>query len=156
MRPDAVRVYLLQQGHNELGLECHGASLAVAHFHIHSVDPIGTTHGIANDRAAQCFHQRAVLTLRVKDDNVIIGGQGDSNNQELGKEGLARAGNAQQHHGLVHQIVHVAEDQIVGNGILPEVNAPRLLNLLHLEGHEHRKALCSEGSKGIDFSCADG
>ena len=44
----------------------------------------------------------------------------------------------------------------MGDCILPKVNSSRLLNFLHLEGHEHRKALCSKGSEGINLPGADG
>ena len=72
--PNAVRVHLLQQGHDELRLECYGTAFTIAVFHVHGVDPIRTAHGISDDRAAQRFHQGRVFSLRVQNDNVIIGG----------------------------------------------------------------------------------
>ena len=156
VRPNAVRVHLFQQGHDELGLERHGTTFTIAVFHVHSVDPIGAAHGIADHRAAQCLDQRRVFSLRVQNDDVIVGGQGDGNDQQLGKEGFAGTGNAQKHHGLVQQVVHIAENQIVGDRVLPKIDATRLLNLLHLEGHEHRKAFRGQSAESIDFSSADG
>ena len=47
-------------------------------------------------------------------------------------------------------------DEVVGDGVLSEVNAALVLHLLHLKGHEHRKALSGEGAKRIDPPCADG
>lgn len=41
------------------------------------------------------------------------------------------------------------------NALGTEINTPRLLNLLHLEGHKTRNAFCSESTENIDLSGAD-
>ena len=74
----------------------------------------------------------------------------------FGKKGFAGAGNAQQHHGLVQQVIHVAENQVMGNGVFTKIDTARFLNLLHLEGHEHRKALCGQSAEGVNLPGADG
>ena len=44
----------------------------------------------------------------------------------------------------------------MGNGIFAEVNTALIHDLLHLEGHQHRKALRGESSECVDFSRTDG
>ena len=44
----------------------------------------------------------------------------------------------------------------MGDGVLSEVNAALVLHLLHLKGHEHRKAFGGESAESIDLPCADG
>ena len=39
----------------------------------------------------------------------------------------------------------------MGNGVFTKIDTARFLNLLHLEGHEHRKALCGQGTEGINL-----
>ena len=133
VRTDAIRIHLLQKGHDKLGLERHRAAFTVAAFHVHGVEPISAAHGKANHRATQRLYQRRILSFRVQNDNIVLTGQGCSNNQKLCEEGFTGAGNAQQHHGLVQKIIHVAENQIMGYGIFPDIDTARFLNLLHLE-----------------------
>ena len=154
--PDTVRVDLLQKGHDKLGFERHRAPLSITFFHSHGIEPVRAAHRKAHDSAAQRLDQRRILPFRVQNNNVILRRQGNGHNQQLGKEGFAGTGNAQQHHGLVQQVFHIAQNQVMGDCILPKVNSSRLLNLLHLEGHEHRKALCGQGTEGINLLGADG
>ena len=44
----------------------------------------------------------------------------------------------------------------MGNGVLPEVDAALVLNFLHFEGNEHRKALGGKGTERIDFARPNG
>ena len=42
------------------------------------------------------------------------------------------------------------------DGILSEVDAATILNLLDLEWHEHGKALCGQGAEGVDLPHPNG
>ena len=44
----------------------------------------------------------------------------------------------------------------MGNGVLPEVDAAPVHDLLHLEGHEHGQTLGGQGAEGVDLPCPDG
>ena len=44
----------------------------------------------------------------------------------------------------------------MGDGIFSKVDAARFLNLLHLKGHECRKAFCGHGAEGVNLPGADG
>ena len=43
----------------------------------------------------------------------------------------------------------------MGNGVLPEIDTAFILNLLHLKWHENGKAFSGQGTKSVDFACAD-
>ena len=138
MGANALRIHLLQKRHDKLGLKGHGAAFTVATFHVHGVEPISAAYGKANHRATQRLYQRRIFPLRVQNNNIILTGQSCSNNQELCKKGFTGTGNAQQHHGLVQQIIHVAENQIMGYGVFPDIDTPRLLYFLHLKRNKRR------------------
>ena len=44
----------------------------------------------------------------------------------------------------------------MGNGVLSEVDAAPVHDLLHLEGHEHGQTLGGQGAEGVDLPGADG
>ena len=44
----------------------------------------------------------------------------------------------------------------MGNGVFSEIDAALVLNLLHLKGHEHRKALCGQSAEGVDLPHTNG
>ena len=102
------------------------------------------------------LHQRGVLPFGITYKNIVLGVQHQEGHQLLGREGLARAGNAQQERGLVQQILLVAHDQIVGDGVFPEVDTALVHDLLNLKGHEHRKAFCGQGAEGVELPGANG
>ena len=159
LRADAVLVDLLHQRHDELRLLHNRVVLAVALHHIHGVQTVFSACGHADDCAdvaAHCLHQRGKLTLRVTDENIIIGIQHEERNQFLGRKRLAGTGNTQQESRLIEKIGLVAHDKVVADCVLTKVNTTLVLNLLHLKGHEHRKALRSQGTERIDFPRADG
>ena len=152
----SIRINLLQQGHDELGFERNRTSFTVAVFHSHGIQPVCSANSEPDRRSTQSLDQRGIFTLWVQNDNVIISGKSDSNDQQFCKEGLAGAGDTQQHHGLIQKVFHVAQNQIVGDGILSKVDAARFLDLLHLKGHECCKAFCGHGAEGIDLPGANG
>ena len=147
----------LHQGHDKLRLHYNGVVFAVAVHHIHGVEPVFPTSGHP-DHSAQTVHsfnERGILTLRVRNQNVIIRIENEEHNFLFHTERLAGAGNAQPEGGLIEQIGLVAHDKVVGNGVLPEVDAAPVHDLLHLEGHEHGQTLGGQGAEGVDLPGAD-
>ena len=84
---------------------------------------IGRGCGDFNDLAAQAFDQRAILGFRIDDDNVVVCGQRDLRDLSLGRKGLAGAGDAEDESVAVQKLLAVGKDEILGNGVLPVVNA---------------------------------
>ena len=105
---------------------------------------------------AQSCRQRTKFVFRIADQHIICGVENEKSDQLLGAERFARTGHTQQERRLVQKIGLVAHNEVVGDGVFSEVNAALVLHLLHLKGHEHRKALSGEGAKRIDPPCADG
>ena len=140
---DTLLVDLLDQGHDELGLDHDGVILSVAIHHVHGVEPVMPTCGNVDHgtHIPHGLHQRGVLPFGITDKNIIIGAQHQEGHQLLGGEGLAGTGNAQQECGLVQQILFVAHDEVVGDGIFSKIDAALVHDLLNLKGHEHRKTL---------------
>ena len=136
---NAVLVNLLNQGHDELGLNHDGVTLTVTVNHIHGVQLVlatgfeGNNRGIGTQRRYQC----AVFVLRVTDQNLILGGQQNIGDLLFGEEGLACTGNTKQHRGLVQQVRLIAKNEVVGDCVLSIVHTALVLDLLHLKGHEY-------------------
>ena len=108
---------------------------------------------------AQGFDQCAKFSLRVADQDVIIGiirVEHEERNQFLCTEGLARAGDAQQEGRLVQKVRLVAHDEVVGNGVLSKVNAALVLDFLYLKGDEHGQGFRGKSAEGVDFPRTDG
>ena len=84
---------------------------------------IGRGRGNFNDLAAQAFDQRAILGFGVNDDNVVVCGQRDLRDLAFGGKGLTGAGDAEDEAIAVEQFFPVCKDEILGNGVLPVVNA---------------------------------
>ena len=85
-RYTALFVDALHQGHDELGLGCDGILLAVAGNHEHHIQSIPAT-GVEPDNGcrltAESFHDGNIFSLRVADQNVIIRGQNQNQDQKL-------------------------------------------------------------------------
>ena len=92
-----VLVDLLDQGHDELGLNHNGVALTVTVNHIHGVQLVLATGFQGNDRGigTQGLNQCAVLVFRVTDQDFILRGKQNVCNLLFGEEGLACAGNTQ-------------------------------------------------------------
>ena len=156
---DAVLVDLLHQRHDKLRFLHNRVVLAVALHHIHGVQTVFAACGHADDCADVAAHrldQRGKLALRVTDENIIIGIQNEESDQFLCGKGLAGTRNTKQESRLIEKIGFVAHDKVVRNGVFTEVDAALVLNLLHLKGHKHRKALRSQGTERIDLPGTDG
>ena len=100
---------------------------------------IGRGCGDFNDLAAQAFDQRAILGFRVDDDNVVIRGQRDLRDLSLGCKGFTGTGDAEDKAVAIQKLLAVGKDEILGNGVLPVVDAVSVPNFLRLERHEHGK-----------------
>ena len=118
MSAHAGLVDLLDEGHDKLALGSDGVLVAVAVHHIHGVNAVGAVGRALDHGAFESLGQRGVLTLGIADKNIRIRGQDEGHNEELGKEGLAGAGDAKENHGLVQKGLHVAEDQVLGDSVL--------------------------------------
>ena len=105
---------------------------------------------------AQSRRQRTKFVFRVADQYIIGSVENKKSDQFLSAERFARTGHAQQERRLIQKICLIAHDEVVRDGVLPEVNAALVLYFLHLKGHEHCKALGGEGTERIDSPCADG
>ncbi len=159
LRADAAVVNLLQQGQNELALgdKRIAVGVTVALHHIHGVEPILAACGDTDNGAvvAHRFDHRSILAFGITDDDVVIGVQHQEHHELLCREGLAGTRNAQQDRGLVHKVGFIDHNQVVTYSVFSIVDAALVLNLLHLEGHEHRKALRGQRSEGINLADTD-
>ena len=158
LRPHALGVDALHQRHDKLRLHHNGVVLAVAVHHIHGVQTVFPASGHPDHGAdiAHRFNERGVLPLRVCYENIIVRVENEERDFLLDTERLAGAGNAQPEGGLIEQVCLVAHNKVVGNGVLPEVDAAPVHDLLHLKGHEHGKALGGQGAESVDLPGADG
>ena len=159
LRADTSLIDLLHKGHDELRFLHDGVVLAVAVHHIHGVQTAFAASRHMNDGRrflTQRRRQRTKFVFRIADQHIIGGIENEKSDQLLGAERFARTGHAQQKRRLVQKICFVAHDEVVGDGVLSEINAALVLYLLHLKGHKHRKALSGEGTERIDPPCADG
>ena len=111
---------------------------------------IGRGCGDFNDLAAQAFDQRAVLGFWVNDDNIVVCGQRDLRNFALGGKGFAGAGDTEDKAVTIQKLLAVGKDEILGNGILPVVNAVPVANLLRLERHKHSEGFCGQRPQRVD------
>ena len=155
---NALLVDAPHQGHDKLRFHHDGVVLAVAVHHIHGVQAVFAASGHP-DNAAQAVHrfnEGGVLPLRVCYENIIVRVENEERDFLLDTERLAGAGNAQPEGGLIEQVCLVAHNKVVGNGVLPEVDAAPVHDLLHLKGHEHGKALGGQGAESVDLPGADG
>ena len=84
---------------------------------------------------AQGFHQRAELALRVADQDFIIGVIGmehEEGDQLFHPKGFPRAGDAQVKSRLVQQVRLVAQDGVMRDCVIPQVNAALVLDFLQM------------------------
>ena len=102
------------------------------------------------------LHQRGVLPFGVTYQNIVLGVQHQEGHQLLGGEGLAGTGDTQQERGLVQQILFVAHDEVVGDGVFSKVDAAFVHDFLDLKGHEHRKAFRGQGAEGVELPGTNG
>ena len=111
---------------------------------------IGRSRGDLNDLAAQAFDQRAILGFGVNDDNVIICGQRDLRDLSLGCKGFTGTGDSEDKAVTIQKLLAVGKDEILGDGVLPVVDAVPVADLLCLERHEHSEGFCRECPQRVD------
>lgn len=153
-------VQQLQQGENEIHLRGDGLLLrpGVALHHGQSVQPVRAAVREAEDHAvvAERFPEASIFPLGVADKDAIIGVEDDPRQHLLGHEGLAGAGHAEEHGGLVHQICAVDQDWIMADGVLPEVDSARVHDLHNAEGNENGLTLGDQRPVAFQLPGADG
>ena len=77
-------------------------------------------------------------------NNVVIRGQCNFRDLALGCEGFTGTGDAEDKAVTIQKLLAVGKDEILGDGILPIVDAVSVANLLRLERHEHSEGFCRE------------
>ena len=133
-----------------------GAAVAVTLHHVQRVDMVLAARRDADDPAAQCLHESGVLPLRAADDDVVVGGQSEDGDQLLDVEALAGSGDSEDERVGVHQPRLVAEDEVPADGVLAEVAAAIVGDLLHAERHWRGEALRAERAQRACLANADG
>ena len=111
---------------------------------------IGRGRGDFNDLAAQALDQRSVLGFWVNDDNIVVCGQRDLCDLALGGKGFARAGDAENETVAVQKLFAVGQNKILGDGVLPVVDAVPVSNFLRLERHEHGEGFCGQRPQRVN------
>ena len=89
------------------------------------------------DVVSHRLYQRGKLALGIADQNIVIRVEHEEGDQFLYRERFARAGDAEDKRRLVQQRFLIAHNEVVGDGVLAEVDAALVHDLLHLEGHEY-------------------
>ena len=102
------------------------------------------------------LHQRGKLALGIADQNIVIRVEHEEGDQFLYRERFARAGHTEDKRRLVQQRFLIAHNEVVGDGVLAEVDAALVHDLLHLEGNEHGKALRRQRPEGVNAPRPDG
>lgn len=156
---DTVLVDLFHQGHDELRLLHQGIVLAVALDQIQSVQPVLAASGDVEHAAyirGNALDERLVLVFRVAYEDLVVRIEDELKDHLLDEEGLAAAGDAQHKARLIHQVLPVTENEVVGDGVLAQIDAARFVDLLDLERHEHGEALRGECAEGVYLPGADG
>ena len=143
---------LFEQGENKLGfLNQRVALIPIGFVHVQRID-VGIGRGRHPDHlAAQRFRQEAEFGFGVQDEDIVIGGQGDADDLLLGGEGFAGAADAQTKAVPVEELAAVCHNHVLGNSVLPVVDAAALEDLLGAEGNQHRSALRGQGTQGMDL-----
>ena len=162
LRPHAALVDLLNQGHNKLRLLYNRVLFAVALYHIHGVKTVFAACHQMGHRSLfppQGFHQCAKFPLWITNQDLVIGiirVEHEKGDQLFHCKRFSGTGNAQIKGRLVQEIRLVAHDEVVGNGVLPKVNAALILDFLYLKRNEHRQTFGSKGTERIDLARSDG
>ena len=105
-----------------------------------------------DDLSLHGFHKGRILTLWVYDDDIGIGvGQNDVRHFLLCRKGLSCTRHAQDKGIAIQEITAVGDNHIFADNILPVIHAVLVIDFLHTERDKHRKALCREGTQGINL-----
>ena len=93
LRLDLIRAHeLLIQRHDKLGLHHQrlpAVTIPLGQIQRIDVAAVWIRGGDGDDLAAQCLHQLAIFTLRVHDDNIMVGGERQRGDLLLGCHRLA-------------------------------------------------------------------
>ena len=108
------------------------------------------------DVVSHRLYQRGKLAFGITDQNIVIRVEHEEGDQFLYRERFARAGHTEDKRRLVQQRFLIAHNEVVGDGILAEVDAALVHDLLHLEGDEHSKALRRQRPEGVNAPRSDG
>ena len=106
--------------------------------------------GDGDDLTAQCPHQLAIFTLRVHDDNIMVGGERQRGDLLLGRHRLARAGHTGNKAVAVEQISAVADDEVMRYSVDTVVNTARVLDLLRFERHKDSGTFRGQGAGSVN------
>ena len=106
----------------------------------------------ADHLAAEGFGQIAELRLRVKDEDVILGGKRDLRDLFLGAHALAGTGHAQPKAVAIQQQAAVCHDHVLADSVLPIIQTVRLHDFLRAERNQHGGAFGGKGAQGLDFA----
>ena len=158
LRPNTFFVDLLYKRHDELRLDYDRVVLAIAINHIHSIKPVSASSGYPDHRTeiSHRFNERCVLAFRITNQDVIIRIQDEESDQFLHAERLTGSGNTKNKRRLVQQVFLIAHNQVVRDGILTEVNATLIHNLLDFKRDEYSQTLSSQCTESINLSCSNG
>ena len=87
---------LFTKGHNELGFQDNRVcTVTVFLVHIHRIDMARRSGRDIDDFTAECLYKLRILSLRVDDNNICIGGKNDIFNFSLCRKGFSAAGYAE-------------------------------------------------------------
>ena len=87
---------LFTKGHYELGFQNNRVcTVAVFFVHIHCIDMARRSCGDVDDFTAESLYKLRILSLRVDDNNICVGGKNDVFNLSLCRKGFTAAGNAE-------------------------------------------------------------
>ena len=148
---------LFEQGEDKLGfLYQRVALIPIGFVHVQGID-VGIGRGRHPDHlAAQRFCQEAEFGFGIQNEDIVIGGQGDADDLFLGGEGFAGAADAQTKAVPVEELAAIRHNHVLGNSVLPVVDAASLKDLLGTERNQHRSAFGGESAHGPDTPQAIG
>ena len=66
------------------------------------------------------------------------------------RQGFTGTGDAEDKAVTIQKLLAVGKDEILGDGILPIVDAVSVANLLRLERHEHGKGFCGQRPQRVN------
>ena len=142
---------LLKQAQDKLALgHDRIALIAIGAVHIQRIDVGVRRSRDADDLAAEGFHQMSELGFHVKNQDIILRGQGDLRDLLFGAHRFAGAGYAQAEAVAVEQLPTVHHDTVLTDGVLTVVHPLMLHNLLGVERNEYRRALGGQGAQCFD------
>ena len=110
--------------------------------------------GYPDDLAAKGFHQKAEFGFRVQNENIVIGGKCNADDFFLGREGFTGTGNTQAKAVAIEQLAAVCHNHVLGNSVLPIVDAAVLEDFLRPERNQHSGGFGGEGAQCLNFSQA--